>query len=128
MEEPVSASKTKRLSKKKADKYFSEFIRKRDRHKPCITCGKITEHKDAGHFINRDREATRYDEKNVHGQCIECNRFKGGLQFEHGKAIDRLYGDGTAEGILIKSKMRCRRKAADYERIAKEYKDKVSKL
>ena len=114
-------------AKSKADKYFSAYIRKRDENKPCITCGKYAK-KDAGHFISRRFEATRFDEKNVHGQCIKCNRFEYGNQFEHGKAIDRIYGDGTADFLLQRSKMLCKRSAADYEYIAQEYKEKFNAI
>lgn len=121
-------SKTKKLAKSKADRYFSEYIRKRDKNKPCITCGKFTQEKDCGHFLSRRFEATRYDEKNAHGQCLKCNRFENGNQFEHGVAIDKKYGDGTAEKLLQKSKMLCKRTKFDYEYIAKEYKQKTEEL
>jgi hypothetical protein len=121
-------SKTKKLAKAKADKYFSLYIRKRDEGKPCITCGKRSNMMDCGHFISRECEATRYDEQNSNSQCAECNRFKSGKQYEHGLAIDKKYGGGTAEAILIKSKMRCQRKQFDYEYIAEEFKKKLSEL
>ena len=117
-------SKSKLLSKKKADKYFSLFIRQRDEEKPCITCGKYGQ-KDAGHFISRRYEATRYDEKNCHGQCLKCNRFEYGNQYEHGLAIDKLYGENTAHELLLKSKMMCKRNQYDYEQIAEYYKNLV---
>lgn len=121
-------SKNKKLAKQKADRYFSEYIRLRDKNKPCITCAKFTSNKDAGHFISRRFEATRYDEKNVHGQCQKCNRFQYGNQFEFGVRIDEKFGRGTAEKILIKSKQTCIRKQSDYELIADYYKEKVNKL
>ena len=114
-------------AKAKADRYFSAYIRKRDENKPCITCGKYGK-KDAGHFISRRFEATRFDEKNVHGQCIKCNRFEYGNQFEHSKAIDRIYGDKTADFLLQKSKMLCKRSIEDYEYIAQEYKEKFNAI
>ena len=124
----MRASKTKSLAKKKADKYFSDFIRKRDAQKPCVTCGNYKSDKDCGHFVSRRFEATRYDEKNAHGQCLKCNRFENGNQFEHGQAIDKMYGEGTAEKLFIKSKMLCKRKKSDYEFIAQEYKSKLEQL
>jgi len=120
----MNRSKTKKLSKTKADKYFSEYIRERDKDKPCITCGKHTNDKDCGHFISRRYESVRFDEKNAHGQCQKCNRFEYGNQYEHGKQVDRLYGKGTADELLLKSKMLCKRDQNDYEEIAKHYKDK----
>ncbi len=124
-------SKNKRLAKLKADRYFSEYIRKRDSENgvaKCISCGRITSNFDAGHFIDRSKEATRYDEKNVHAQCVKCNRFESGRQFEHSQAIDAKYGEGTSKKLLQKSKMRCSRTKSDYEFIAKEYKDKLDNL
>jgi hypothetical protein len=130
----MAQSKTKKLAKTKADKYFSKFIHQRDTYYggigKCITCGafKHGSNLDCGHFISRRFEATRYDERNAHLQCKRCNRFEHGNQFEHGVAIDRIYGDGTAEKIRLKSKMKCRRKKQDYEFIAQEYKDKLDNL
>lgn len=130
----MRASKTKSLAKKKADTYFSDYIRKRDTdyrgYGQCITCGqwKPYEKLDCGHFISRGRAATRYDEKNANGQCSHCNRFKSGRQYEHGRAIDDKYGVGTADKLLQKSKMKCKRTKSDYEWLAKEYKDKIKEL
>ena len=120
----MRASKNIKSAKAKADKYFSLFIRERDKDKPCITCGKITQEKDCGHFISRRFESVRFDEKNAHGQCIKCNRFQYGNQFQHGVNIDVKYGKGTAEGLLMKSKMFCKRLSYDYEMIAKDYKER----
>ena len=63
---------------RKLDRIFSEYIRKRDtNHKgqvECISCQKTFQYKevDAGHFISRKYLRTRWDEKNVHGQCRRC--------------------------------------------------------
>ncbi len=115
-------------SKAKADRYFSSFIRERDKDKPCVTCGKYTDKKDCGHFISRRFESTRFDEKNSHGQCQKCNRFEYGNQFEHGIKIDDMYGDGTAKQLHIKSKMLCKRNKFDYEEIATYYREKIKTL
>ena len=88
------------------DKWFSKYIRLRDTPGFCCTCGaSITfETSDCGHFISRDRIATRWDERNAHAQCIPCNRFKSGKQYEHGLHVDKIHGKGTADLILLKSK------------------------
>jgi len=120
-------SKSIKLSKAKADKYFAEYIRKRDENKPCITCGRYGK-KDCGHFISRRFEAVRLDETNAHGQCLKCNRYEYGNQFQHGQQIDKIYGEGTAGELLIKSKMLCKRSAFDYEHLAELYKTKITNL
>jgi hypothetical protein len=118
-------SKTKSLSKKKADTYFAQFIRLRDKDKPCITCGQFKSDKDCGHFISRRFDSTRYDEKNANGQCLTCNRFQYGNQYAHGKAIDKLYGEGTADSLHLKSRMMSNRNQYDYEVIAETYREKI---
>lgn len=127
----MRSSKNKKLAKKKADRWFSKFIRKRDSRNgvaKCITCGKMTSQFDCGHFISRRFQATRFDERNANAQCLKCNRFENGNQYEHGKAIDEKFGEGTADDLLKKSKMVCRRNKSDYEWIAKEYKKKLESM
>nr|BDD43957.1 recombinase [bacterium] len=129
----MPSSKNKKLARQKADRWFSKFIRLRDTNNGigrCITCGanKPFEKLDCGHFISRRFEATRYDERNAHAQCLKCNRFQHGNQFQHAKAIDRKYGEGTADNLHVKSKMICRRKKWDYEYIAEKYRNAVREL
>ena len=126
-------SKSKKLAKAKAVKYFSEYIRLWDSTNgigSCITCGKIGHYKEmhCGHFMSRRYESTRYDEKNCAMQCPACNTFNQGRQFEFGLAIDQIYGQGTAANLLQKSQMLCKRNQYDYESIAQEFKDKLIKL
>lgn len=121
-------SKTLKAAKARADKYFSLYIRERDKNKVCVTCGKRTSEKDCGHFISRRFESTRYDEKNSHGQCLKCNRFEYGNQFQYGQMIDFVYGEGTADKLLQKSKMFCKRDRFDYDIIAEEYKNKYEEI
>ena len=62
------------------EKIISPFIRKRDcnPYGKCISCGKtITyETSDAGHFVPKSAgKWFKWNEKNIHAQCRECNRF-----------------------------------------------------
>ena len=121
-------SKTKSKAMAKADRYFSQYIRLRDSdHNSmaiCITCGvqKHISEMDAGHFIDRSHQATRYDERNVNAQCRTCNRFQSGRQYEHGKAIDLKYGPGTAEQLLQDSRKITKTTQGEFEAKAEEYK------
>lgn len=123
----MKPSKSIKLAKDKAIKYFNKFIRLRDQNKRCITCGTGAV-SDCGHFISCRFEATRFDEKNAHGQCAKCNRFEYGNQFEHGQQIDLLYGSGTASKLSMKSKMFCKRNKFDFETIAALYAQKCKDL
>jgi hypothetical protein len=84
---------------------------------------------DAGHFVQRDRKATRFNEQNVHTQCTCCNRYRSGEQFLHSQAIDRLYGQGAAELLKNISMARGSKINAWWLEIKiEEYKKKVKEL
>ena len=94
---------------KELDRVFSIFIRRRDATDEvgkCITCGKMMTWKtmDCGHFIGRQHSATRWEEKNCAMQCKQCNGFEEGRKYIFAKRINEIYGEGTAEMLLIKSK------------------------
>lgn len=77
--------------KKKLDKVFSEWIRRRDRD-ICFTCGNKGTH--AGHYILRRHMNTRWDERNVHCQCVRCNVFEYGNMDVYALRLQTQYGDG----------------------------------
>jgi len=122
--------KTTKYYKTRADRLFSLWIRQRDAVDGvcrCMTCG--TPHAwrsiHAGHFISRGKENTRYNEKNVHAQCVSCNSFGEGMQYEYGKAIDRKYGEGTADQIVIQSKFENKRSWFDYKTLGDMFLEKL---
>jgi hypothetical protein len=61
-------------------KIFNQYIRERDKYKGCISCRRIfTDKYDAGHFYpTSTHPGLRFDEDNVHGQCVQCNQHKHG--------------------------------------------------
>jgi 5-methylcytosine-specific restriction endonuclease McrA len=107
--------------KRKLDKVFSLYIRTRDQGKPCITCGKRHE-LEAGHFIPRQHLATRWDEKNVNGQCSYCNRWLHGNQAEYYLSLVRLYGKPTVDSLMRLKKTTVKLTRADYEKMIERYK------
>lgn len=79
--------------KQKLQKTFNEYIRLRDAEKGCVSCGISLKNRkfDAGHFYASTYEGLRYNELNVHGQCVPCNRNKHGNIHEYRKRItDRI--------------------------------------
>ena len=115
-------------------KVFSEFIRLRDSDENgfgnCITCKKKVHYKEshAGHFISRRHKATKFDEKNVHLQCVACNTFNNGRQYEYSLELDRRYGNGTSEKLLQKSNELKKFVKWELENLVNEYKQKVKEL
>jgi len=118
---------------KTVDKWFSEYIRKRDTQSGavrCPTCGGVItyETSDAGHFISRRFMNTRWNEKNVHAQCRKCNRFQYGNQYEFGLFIDSKYGKGEAEKLLFLSKLEYKPMPHELKEIAKYFRQKIKEL
>lgn len=73
----IKTKKPKTLPRLKAElqKVFNEYIRQRDKDKPCISCGQFKD-LQAGHFYSvRNYDGLRFDEDNVHGECVRCNCF-----------------------------------------------------
>ena len=100
----VRKTEKKRFSRsnliKEADRVCSLYIRKRDKGNYCITCGaNWDESFQAWHFMSRRHLNTRWTEKNIHGQCPKCNLWWAGEQYTHGKWIDGMYWEWTADLI-----------------------------
>lgn len=115
-------------------KAFSEYIRLRDSDEngfcKCFTCGRIKFWKDCdcGHGIPRQHKATKYNEKNNHAQCKHCNGFEGGMREAYKKEMDRRYGEGTWDRMLIASKSTFKISRFDIEMMTKYYQEEAKKL
>lgn len=82
---------------KKLDEVFSRYVRLRDTRNGCglcISCGMPIRFEtcDAGHYISRRHTALRWNEQNVHAQCIECNRYRHGNLQLYRRSLVLIYG------------------------------------
>lgn len=113
---PSKKPKLKSVSqlKKEADKYFSLYVRYRDGKKikgewysQCITSGQWMPLKaaQAGHFMSRRYNSTRYEEENVNAQSYRDNVLFYGEQYKYALAVDLKYGDGTAAKLAKMAKV-----------------------
>jgi hypothetical protein len=80
-----------------AQAHFNAYIRERDKRLPCVSCGRF--HKgahDAGHYVSAAANPhLRFDEANVHKQCVPCNdHLSGSLIAYRRNLIERI---GEAE-------------------------------
>lgn len=97
---------------KLATKHFNKFIRNRDSkdgYFTCISCGysKRTELMHAGHYLSAgNNSAVRFDERNVHGQCSQCNTHLHGNLLEYRKGLIQKIGLEQVEALEMKAKMR----------------------
>ena len=89
---PKTAKKpTRSKLVKKLDVVFSQWVRLSNSDYRgfcrCVTCGKEGHWKtggiQAGHFISRKHYSTRWDERNVKPQCVGCNMFRAGEQYQY---------------------------------------------
>lgn len=72
---------------------FNEYIRLRDHHETCISCGIHYGQFHAGHFYHAGNyPSVRIEEDNVHKQCAQCNDKKGGNLHKYRPALIRKIG------------------------------------
>jgi len=120
-----------RHQKKRAQTACNKYVRMRDEGMPCISCGNTNQSikYDAGHFIPAGRSAAlRFEETNIHRQCSNhCNVHLSGNYQNYRQAMIGKYGEqhvAWLEGPHEHPRWR----AADYRRIADEYRDKLKAL
>lgn len=80
---------------------FSKYIRDRDQDKPCISCGKMFDVKQAGHFVPVGGSSVGlwFDEQNVHGECEGCNGFDSFHVVPMRKNMITMYGEELVESL-----------------------------
>lgn len=119
---------------KKLDTVFSLFIRLENADKNgmviCFTCGTRHHYKAIhnGHFQSRRFMSTRFDPINCAPQCYACNVGMSGMQYEFGKKIDFLYGQGIADLTVQKSKIVQKFSTEDMLELIEYYTKKVEDL
>ena len=122
---------------KEAQAAFNKFVRIRDAHKPCISCGNPLEHEslgggyDAGHYRSRGAAShLRFNLLNVHAQCKKCNRYLSGNVTDYRiglvsrigqNMIDKLERDNAPKKFTVEYLKRVKsiftRRANLYERL-----------
>ena len=114
---------------KQAQQAFNEFIRYRDRHLPCISCGRDHEGQyHAGHFrtIGANPEL-RFNEDNVHKQCAPCNNHLSGNLIAYRPALIAKIGQARFDALMGPHEMP-KWKREDYIRIRDEYRAKLKAM
>ena len=128
------AIKTLPKLKKEAEREFNAFIRARDAHLPCISCGApppdlsgLHAGRDAGHYRSVGSAAhLRYHEDNVHAQCVHCNQYGAGRAVEYRIGLIARIGEERVVALETNNAVRkwghdeLRAIRDDYRRKAKE--------
>jgi len=77
-----------------------EYIRERDKGKPCVSCGTPWNPTfQAGHLYKAELYSSlKFDERNVHGQCKGCNLHKNGNEQKYAERVHlRIGHEGKAQ-------------------------------
>ncbi len=125
----LAALKTRTHWLREAQAAFNAFIRARDAAEPCISCGRFhTGSYDAGHYRSVGAQpALRFDENNVHKQCVPCNQHKGGNIVEYRIRLIQKIG-AEAVALLEIEHEPARYSIEDAQRIKAVYKAKLKAL
>jgi 5-methylcytosine-specific restriction endonuclease McrA len=115
---------------KKLDAVFSKYIRLRDADTEgycrCSTCGEVHHWTkiQAGHFISRKHYATRWNEENVHAQCVACNVFRYGEQYK----FSLYLGDKLSKELLEKSRLIAKFTDIEIKEMIDDYNDRIKQF
>ena len=118
----------------KLDKVFSEYIRKRDADEygrvKCCTCDAVSHwsEMDCGHWQSRHNMGTRWDERNCHDQCKECNQTNGGMFEEHRIYIFNRYGSAVVDDLIYQARHNKKWIQFEIDEMVQEYKEKIKQL
>lgn len=107
------ALKTRGEHTREAQQAFNAYIRARDAHRPCISCGTYNAGQfHAGHYrTTKAAPELRFEELNCHKQCAQCNNFDSGNIVEYRirlisrigqEAVDWLEGPHEPKKYTIK--------------------------
>lgn len=124
---------TKTRHKKEAWKFFSQWIKERDKW-TCYTCGRHATGSGmhGAHFVTGAAcpPSLYFDERNVHAGCYNCNVNLSGNWTAYYERMVRDYGEDQ-----VKELMNSRHKKggevwekSDYEKIEKEYKARLQEM
>lgn len=79
---------------------FQKWVRKRDEHLPCISCGKESAKWDGGHFKKAEiYSGVIFNEMNVNKQCSHCNQWLNGNEGAYRIGLVERYGSLAVEGL-----------------------------
>lgn len=83
-----------KVLKELAQKIFNQYIRLRDKDLPCISCGTTNDIQyHAGHFKPAGGFSyLRFNEDNVHKQCVRCNSNLAGNLIAYREALIEKIG------------------------------------
>ena len=101
----------------------------RDKDEGCISCGKPLGSKyDAGHFKSvGNYPELRFEENNVHAQCVHCNQYRGGNIHEYRKRLIDRVGLHVVEWLELNHEPK-KYTLQEIKELKKEYRERIRGL
>ena len=112
------------------EKKVHEYIRERDKGKPCISCGKgWSSNFQAGHrYDKKQHNGVRFDLDNIHGQCPECNQFLEGNYNAYEMRLPLRIGEERAASLKTRAEVAQRVPTTWTRHELKEIQQKIKQL
>lgn len=114
-----------------AQNIFNAYVLLRDKDECCISCEKNADWDggvwNAGHYIAKTNETLRFDERNVHKQCVQCNYFLHGNLSAYKEQLIFRIGDEDYED-LVSPKIKKKFTVEELIAIKTEYSAKIKLL
>jgi hypothetical protein len=136
--EKLLNKKTLPALKKELQTVFNTFIRLRDTQESqgkkffvCISCGhpKELNQMNAGHYwAAGGHEAVRFDEDNVHGQCIHCNLYQHSNEKLYRVNLIKKIGQKAFDILEMRAHNKSKMFPFEVELLISEYKNKIESL
>jgi len=106
----------------KRDAVFGDCFR-------CISCRKFLPiaSGNVGHFIGRKHERVRWDLRNIHLQCVHCNKWKSGNYGEYRRVLLERYGEAVVDWMETIGKLPPAYTCFDLELLVKELEQELKK-
>ncbi len=127
--------KTITAARKKAWAAVSRYVRYKASDQygmaECVTCGVRQSWKimHAGHFIPQAQgNAVKFDERNIHCQCLRCNVHLGSNGPMYYKFMRDWYGQETIDELIRLSNTTVKYYVSDLEEIEQEFKSRLNDL
>ena len=112
---------------RKLQKVFNAYIRERDKNKPCISCQVLLNGRkfDAGHCYSVGAYPNlRFNEDNVHGQCVHCNQHKHGNIHEYMSNLPKRIGVEAFERLQAERSKPLKLSIPEIKELIEVYKQK----
>ena len=128
--EIIERLKTKSDYLNELQKIFNKYIRLRDFGKPCISCNRPLRGKyDAGHYYSVGAYPNlRFNEDNVHGQCVYCNQHKHGNAADYTVNLPLRIGVERYNNLVENRNVSQNYTVSDLKELIEVYKTKINKI